>query len=65
MRLFAIADTHLSFAPGVDKPMDVFGPEWGDHWQKLKNNWIEKITEEALAEAILFRSAVKEIFNRE
>ena len=44
MRLFAIGDTHLSFAPGVEKPMDVFGPEWEDHWQKLYTNWKAKIT---------------------
>ena len=46
MRLFAIGDTHLSFAPGVDKPMDVFGPEWEGHWQKLYNNWTEEIEED-------------------
>ena len=46
MRLFAIGDTHLSFAPGVDKPMDVFGPEWENHWQKLYNNWTEEIEDD-------------------
>ena len=46
MRLFAIGDTHLSFAPGVDKPMDVFGPEWEGHWQKLYKNWTEEVAEE-------------------
>ena len=46
MALFAIGDTHLSFAPGIDKPMDVFGEEWVNHWQKLYNNWIEEVKEE-------------------
>ena len=46
MRLYAIGDTHLSFAPGVDKPMDAFGPEWENHWQKLYNNWTEEIKDD-------------------
>ena len=29
MRLFAISDLHLSL--GVDKPMDIFGPQWVGH----------------------------------
>ena len=46
MKIFAIGDTHLSFAPGVEKPMDVFGTEWENHWQKLYENWTAKVTEE-------------------
>ena len=46
MKLYAIGDTHLSFAPGVEKPMDVFGPEWENHWQKLYDNWTAKITDD-------------------
>ena len=46
MSLFVIADLHLSFFPGADKPMDVFGPRWFDHAQRLALHWREMITEE-------------------
>ncbi|MBS6628612.1 MAG: metallophosphoesterase [Clostridiales bacterium] len=36
MSLFAIADTHLSFASG--KPMDDF-PGWSDYTKRLEENW--------------------------
>lgn len=44
MALFAIGDTHLSFA--VNKPMDKFGYIWENHHEKLKENWLKKITEQ-------------------
>ena len=28
MKIFAIADLHLSFDENIDKPMDKFGPGW-------------------------------------
>ena len=34
MSLYAIGDLHLSF--GADKPMDVFGPRWKNHVEKLR-----------------------------
>ncbi len=37
MSLFAIGDLHLSF--GADKPMDVFGPRWKNHVQKLREGF--------------------------
>lgn len=38
MRIWAIADLHLSF--GVpNKGMEVFGPEWEDHAEKIAANW--------------------------
>ena len=37
MKVFAIADLHLS-ATG-EKPMDVFGPEWIGHAEKIEANW--------------------------
>ena len=42
MSIFVIGDLHLSF--GVDKPMDIFG--WGNHSEKIKNNWIENVKPE-------------------
>lgn len=35
MSLYAIGDTHLSLS--VNKPMDIFGPAWKNHVEKLKN----------------------------
>lgn len=37
MRLFAISDLHLSF--GVDKPMDIFGPQWVGHADRIREAW--------------------------
>jgi predicted phosphohydrolase len=34
---FALADLHLGF--GVDKPMDVFGPQWAGHADRIALNW--------------------------
>ena len=42
MSIFVIGDLHLSF--GVDKPMDIFG--WGNHSEKIKQNWIENVTDQ-------------------
>lgn len=39
MSIYAIADLHLSFAPGISKPMDIYGSRWYDHWQRLEQNW--------------------------
>lgn len=43
MSLFAISDLHLALSG--DKPMDVFGDQWYKHDEKIKNNWLELITE--------------------
>ncbi len=37
MRLFAISDLHLSL--GVDKPMDIFGPQWIGHADRIRESW--------------------------
>lgn len=37
MALYAIADLHL--AHSTDKPMDIFGPAWENHVERLKENW--------------------------
>ena len=44
MALFALSDTHLSFAK--DKPMDIFDEIWKNHPQKIRENWIANITAE-------------------
>ncbi len=44
MRIYAISDLHL---PGGDnKPMDVFGKHWKDHYESIKQFWRENITED-------------------
>jgi predicted phosphohydrolase len=43
MSIYAISDLHLSF--GTDKPMDVFGCKWTNYEEKIKANWIEKVTD--------------------
>ncbi len=44
MSLFAISDTHLSFAK--DKPMDIFDPIWKDHPRKIRDNWLSAVKPE-------------------
>ncbi len=44
MRIFAMSDLHLSEASG--KPMDVFGPRWKNHTEKMKKNWDEMLNSE-------------------
>ena len=44
MSLFAIGDFHLSGEPPA-KPMEVFSPNWENHFEKIRRNWLTKITE--------------------
>ncbi len=46
MKIFAISDLHLSH--GTNKPMDIFGDNWVDHWASIKQDWHNKVTEEDL-----------------
>ena len=46
MSIYAIADLHLSFDPAVDKPMDIYGPRWYDHAERLRKNWCSSISED-------------------
>ncbi len=46
MAIYAISDLHLSF--GSNKPMDIFGVNWENHAQKIKNNWENKVNENDL-----------------
>ena len=42
-KIFAIGDTHLSGQPPV-KPMDIFGANWHDHWEKIKADWLARVS---------------------
>ena len=44
MALYTIGDLHLSFK--VNKPMGIFGDNWDNHENKIKDNWIRKVKEE-------------------
>lgn len=41
MKIFAISDLHLSSA--VEKPMNVFGNSWDNHFEKIREDWINKV----------------------
>lgn len=44
MALYSISDLHLSLKG--DKPMNVFGDNWFMHHEKIKENWLKKISNE-------------------
>lgn len=46
MGIYAISDLHLSLAPGIHKPMDIFGSRWYNHVQRLRDNWCRSIGKE-------------------
>ena len=46
MAIWTISDLHLAL--GLEKPMDIFGDNWKDHEEKIKNNWINKVKDEDL-----------------
>ncbi len=41
MRVFALADLHLGDA--VNKPMDIFGPLWERHAERIDRNWRARV----------------------
>ena len=44
MAIYVIGDLHLGFA--IDKPMDIFGNNWENHAEKIKKDWLEKVSDE-------------------
>ena len=46
MALYALGDMHLSFS--VDKPMDIFGDNWVDHWGSIRQDWLDTVSEDDL-----------------
>ncbi len=44
MKIWAIGDLHL--AQDSQKPMDIFGPQWERHTEKVKEAWEQMITSE-------------------
>ena len=44
MKIFAVSDLHL---PGnMDKTMDMFGIRWQGHFEKIKEDWLNKVSDE-------------------
>ena len=43
MSLYVIGDLHLAF--NEDKPMNIFGDNWQNHEEKIKQDWNSKVTE--------------------
>lgn len=44
MKIFSVSDLHLSGT--ADKPMDVFGAGWENHFEKIKTDWRKKVSAE-------------------
>ncbi|MCR5481929.1 MAG: metallophosphoesterase [Clostridia bacterium] len=43
MSIFAISDLHLSTDERIKKPMDIYGGEWVNHAEKIKENWLRSV----------------------
>ena len=43
MAVFAISDLHL---PARQKPMDVFGAHWANHFDKISEDWRARVRNE-------------------
>lgn len=43
MAVFAISDLHL---PAREKPMDIFGPHWENHFERIAEDWLERVKAE-------------------
>lgn len=41
MKIFALSDLHLGFES--DKPMDIFGPHWKDHPERIHQAWTQAV----------------------
>lgn len=46
MSIFTIGDLHLSF--GTNKPMNIFGDNWNNFENKIKNDWLSKVNDNDL-----------------
>jgi len=44
VKVYAIGDLHLDSV--VEKPMDIFGAGWENHWERIVTDWKSKVTPE-------------------
>jgi len=42
--IYAISDLHLP--AGNDKPMDIFGEHWEKHFDRIKEDWLKRVTDD-------------------
>ena len=42
--IYIIGDLHIGFS--ANKPMNIFGENWENHDEKIKQNWLNKVKEE-------------------
>ena len=42
MVVWAISDLHL---PARQKPMDIFGPHWQNHFERIREDWLDRVSE--------------------
>lgn len=40
MAVWAISDLHL---PAREKPMDIFGPHWANHFERIREDWLARV----------------------
>lgn len=43
MAVWAISDLHL---PAHQKPMDIFGSHWQNHFERIREDWLERVSGE-------------------
>ena len=43
MAVWAISDLHL---PARQKPMDIFGPQWTNHFERIRADWIGRVQDQ-------------------
>jgi len=41
--VWAISDLHL---PANQKPMDIFGPHWNNHFERIREDWLSRVAED-------------------
>ena len=46
MKIFAISDLHISLS--TNKPMDIFGGNWVNYMDKIREDWENKVSEDDL-----------------
>jgi hypothetical protein len=44
MKVYSISDLHLSLT--CNKPMNIFGPVWEGHWEKIVSDWNKKVSDD-------------------
>lgn len=43
-KVYAISDLHLSFS--TSKPMDIFGNQWENYWEKIVEDWESRVNDD-------------------